>query len=308
MQTIQTLVATSQQEFKRLGKLINVEMTPKNNIVWRTKELKEKFEPILNRISRAYYQAEIEMVARGHRLATVATVSSHAFENDISNFLEKGLIFKPIQRVKAYGGFAHKHEGAQPGDPNSFVYGVIAKDFEVLEAFYSHNSITGKTDTTSHTDIGTFLGYPQCCREFFDHEWIEQRWVDTIYQQALNTGGAELIADYTVKTGGHGFCNQALRYFGIRISPQLCHSWDCEATIEWAQLWYDIMYELDPEAAEWALILSEMPITWSALKGVAIVKTPIFVGTANTAPCFPEHKVIYQATNPILYTPEKLKV
>lgn len=265
--------------------LLDIEINPAAHVVWTTEAVKR--EEHIKAISRAHYRTEIEMVARGHRACTTANLIPQGFERDIEDFTQRGLIFLPIKRTKKYGGFAHKHVFTTEDDPDSMVYGVVARRLEDAERFRELS--LGKVD---HGDIGTLLGYPDCCREFFERVWAKEKWIDTIYHQAQNTPGS--VRDgHTVSVKGHPFCNQALRYFGIRITSHLPCSWQCEETIRWGELWFSVMRDIDPQAAEDAMHLLSLPVEWNALKGIVICKTELFHGIANTVPCYPAHIVQY---------------
>ena len=273
--------------------LLDIEIEPQVTVVWPDEATKALWEPRLQAISRAHHRAEIEMVARGHRRATTVNLKPQSFEHDLEWFAGLGLVFLPIKRTKQYSGFAHKHVYTTGEDPDSMVYGCVAQSLEDAKAFKE-----ASLGCINHGDIGELLGYPKCCRDFFERVWVRERWIDTIYHQAANTPGHEYAEDDSgrriVKVSGHPFCQQALRYLGVRITSHLPCSFTCEKTVRWGQTWFDVLAEVDPDAAGWAMEVLSMPTTWDALKGIVVCDTPIFRGVANSVPCYPAHVVHYR--------------
>lgn len=278
--------------FKEKGELLQVDIEPGTRIVWLDRKFEREFSNKLSEANRLYHSTELEMVARGYREATTANLRPQTFEKEMEALIKKGLIFLPITRTKTYQGFAHKHVFTTGDDPDSMVYGVVARTLESAELFREYSQGRNKGEV-NHSGIGELLGYPSCCRSFFDKVWSEDLWVDTIYHQALNSPGHKLIGDYTVEVKGDPLCNQALRYFGLRITPQLCCSWDCEETKRWGKLWYDTMKDLNKEVAEFIYMMLSTPMTWDCLKGIAICTTPYFYGVTNSVPCYPKHVMKY---------------
>jgi len=132
----------------------------------------------------------------------------------------------------------------------------------------------------NHVGIGKLLGYPDCCLGFFDNNWSKTS-IDPMYEAAIVTDGAKIKGRVaTVKV--HPYCNNLLRYFGIRITPHLTCSLNCKKTIKWGKKWFKVMSEIDEEAANWAKELLSMPLTWSCYKGVTIIDAPIFRGISNS--------------------------
>jgi hypothetical protein len=109
--------------------------------------------------------------------------------------------------------------------------------------------------------IGGLLGFPACCRQFFDHVWNVEKKRDT-----------------TLAMGGHGHIHGPLganilgRWLGVRCVPHLPCRWDCEHTCEFAALldplWPSLVREWRDEILSW-------PIKYSALHGVAIITMPV---------------------------------
>ncbi len=248
-------------------------------ILWWNEELKSLWEPRIERIKKTYARTELGTVLIGMRRVYVYHIHSQTFEESYNFLRENNLVFYPVRKTGVYSGFSHKHPPVEKGKP-FILYGAAVKndDREAGELFLKYST---NKEKTNHKGIGNeLLGYMNCCINFFDKVWSSIS-VDPMYEAALKTPKTK-ARDNTVEVSCHPYCNNMLRYFGIRITPHLTCSMQCKKTIKWGKEWFSIMQQLDSEAAEWTKELLSMPLTWSAYKGVAIIDTPIFRGITNS--------------------------
>ena len=240
------------------------------------KDLEEVWEPRLNRIRKLSNDAELVSVIAGMRDVYVMHVYSDRFETAFDILRNNDMVYFPINKSGAYGGFSHKHLPVEPGMPYH-VYGAAVRreNIKAGELFMQYSQTP-----SDHKKIGELLGYPECCVNFFVEKWGKPH-VDPIFEAAEDTPGA-VNEGNTVTVNCHPYCNDMLRYYGIRSTPHLPHSMQCEETIRWGREWHNIMGQLDPEATEWMMDLLSMPMTWNYYKGVAIIDTPIFRGVTNS--------------------------
>ena len=224
-------------------------------------------------------------VAKGLRRVYVYHVNSERFEESYQFLRENNLIFYPTNKSGCYEGFAHRHMPVKKGEPFT-LYGAVVKadDKEAGELFTKYS-----VGTTDHGGIGELLGYPGCCVQFFGEIWNKKS-IDPMYEAAELTDGMQKKDD-VVSVQTHPYCNNMLRYFGIRITPHLTCSMKCKKTIKWGKQWFEVMEEIDEEAAGWAKELLSMPLTWDCYKGIAIIDTPIFRGVTNSDGVL-EHKIV----------------
>lgn len=250
---------------------------PTTRIAWWDEETKNLWEPRIERIQKAYNAAELTTVISDMRRVFVYHVNSTSFDESYEFLRKNNLVYYPTNKSALYNGFSHRHLPTEPGKPY-MLYGAAVKndDLEAGELF--SDASVGKTD---HSVIGELLGYPECCVDFFNKTWGKDS-IDPMYEAAIKTVNSEETDDGVVSVNCHPYCNNLLRYFGIRITPHLTCSMQCENTIKWGEEWIDIMSQVDEEAAEWAVEMLSSPLTWSCLKGVAIIDTPWFRGVTNS--------------------------
>jgi hypothetical protein len=254
-----------------------IEITPVTQVVYWDRELEETWSPRLKRIHQTYNQAEIDTFLRGMRRVYVYHVNSLRFDESYRFLRENNLVFYPTNKSGIYQGFSHKHLPVEKGKAYT-LYGAVVKsdDMRAGELFTEYSL----SRPTNHVGIGKLLGYPDDCLDFFTRVWNKQS-IDPMYEAASITDGAK-IENRVATVKAHPYCNNMLRYFGIRITPHLTCSLRCKKTIKWGKKWFEVMTEIDEEAANWTKELLSMPLTWSCYKGVTIIDTPIFRGITNS--------------------------
>jgi hypothetical protein len=118
--------------------------------------------------------------------------------------------------------------------------------------------------------IGKILGYPECCIRFFEHWWNQEKHIDTTWQMFKNS--KELRQE----------CNILLRYLGIRPVFHLPCAFDCIPTIELATQNLKYFEQYFPESYETLIEVTQWPVEWSAVNGIAEVKFPLGKISART--------------------------
>lgn len=255
-----------------------IEIPPVTRRVWWSKDLKNKWEKRITRVRALYNAAELTTVLVGMRRAYVYHIRSHQFDESYDMLRDNNMVYFPIRRRGLQQGFYHKHLPVKEGQPFE-LYGVAVKadDQEAGRLFVEYSKGPDKQQEMGEE----LLGYPACDTGFFDETWPEIQ--DPMFESALNTLGMVLSEDEkAVTVQAHPYCNQLLRYFGIKVTPHLCHSMQCEATIAWGEEWIQIMSQIDAEATKWLVELLSMPMTWDFYKGIAVIDTPVFRGWTNS--------------------------
>jgi len=253
-----------------------MDLDPITRIMYWSDGLRAEWEPRISRISSAYAKTELETFMRDSRDIYIYHVRSDNFDQSYEMLRENDLLYYPNHKSALYEGFSHKHITPQPGDPY-MLYGAVVKRAkkDIGKQFLEADSST----SCDHEAIGKLLGYPNCCTSFFSKTFGPV--VDPIYEAAMNTEN-KTVEGNTVTLSSHPYCNQMLRYFGLRITPHLTHSMDCKKSIEMGMEWFSVMTSIDRHAARWAAELLSMPLTWDCYKGIAIIDTPIFRGMSNS--------------------------
>jgi hypothetical protein len=130
--------------------------------------------------------------------------------------------------------------------PNRFAIGPAAADLAM--AFRQSNNQM----------IGELLGYPSCCRAFFDRTWGMGLLDTTAQMEGDGNGPVE--------------CNILGRWMGVRFVMHLPCSWECDHTVICANHWKPLWPR---EALQWASEILSWPVQWSARNGIAEVVFPV---------------------------------
>lgn len=149
-----------------------------------------------------------------------------------------------------------------------FVQAVVGEKraTELFKAAWIHND---------HDELGRFLGYPACCRQFFQRWFVEQKSNDPSWLIARNTAGCFIEGTHAALSG-NPLGNILLRCAGVRAVPHLPCKCDCPSSLDLAARMLALYPSLGySEEAEWLQEMLDWPMEWSALHGIAEIRTPV---------------------------------
>jgi hypothetical protein len=241
-------------------------------IAWASERARGVWEPRIQRIVKAWLEIEWRAVLAEVRACSVRPMWLPDLVSEAPRWAEEGLAGLPLE-LEGPGGstVAGELRLDQP-----FRVRVVIGRVGELAAFKR------AWDDADQEAIGTMLGYPPCCREFFHSIWVEQGMVDPTWPMAVASPG-EQVEERLVEVEGPEQANIFWRWMGVRAVPHLpCRS-DCEPTIALA----DQMLAVGREAGfeqevDWTLEILSWPLEWSALHGIAVIKTPVLKVTTMT--------------------------
>ena len=244
--------------------------------VWTGDSARAVWEPRIARIGAAWRELEILSVAAGMRRCALQNVSPE----DLPEFAARiagahGLTVLPLHREAASA--ATYSAGGRPADPGQpFVYRVAIGRTAEAAAFaraWAGNDTAG---------IGALLGFPGCCIDFFAETWDRQRFLDTTWPMAA-ASAPEVAGVRTLRISGPPEANILLRWLGVRAVPHLpCRS-DCAATAELGRRFLALGREAGYETEmDWMVEMLSWPLRWSALHGIAEIRTPVLKIVATT--------------------------
>lgn len=123
--------------------------------------------------------------------------------------------------------------------------------------------------------MGDLLGYPPCCISFVSEVVHKQGFIDTTWHTALTTL-PEADATRELEVTGNLEANTLWRRLGLCAVPHLPCSFACSPTSELGQKLLDVGREAGyVKETEWLQEILSWPWQWSALHGIAELKTPI---------------------------------
>lgn len=269
----------------------NLRINPYARIIWGNEAAKEKWEPRIAAANNAYHKLERLTVVAGVRGAYTTHIRAENLTAFTDDCARQGLVYLPLVRTADYQGFAHAHPPVEEGKPWSY-YGVVGKPENAFA--FAEGDRTG-----NHDLMGETLGYPACCRKFFSTVWMAG-YVDPVWQAADNSTPESIGRRTSHEIYLDNYYPEvisALRYIGVRLSPQIPCSATCEASKQTAEAWMDVgrFYGMEQEMDDMLEILS-WPMEWSVLHGVAEIKTPLFKVSTNSCASLEKYTVQFAGT------------
>ncbi len=227
---------------------------------WVGDRAREVWEPRLERITKAWWQIEWRSVAAGLRPCAVIVANPQEFVEQSGHWLRAGLHALPVEWHSAQPVILRIAVG-KPPDVAAF-----------HQAFESGD----------HRAMARLLGHPACCAESCLNVWQEQSLEDTTWPAATATAAMSHGAA-TVELAGPPQANILWRWMGIRAVPHLPCRFDCSPTVDlgkrFIQLGRDAGFD---DEMNWLLQILSWPVEWSALHGIAEIKTPVLKVSTRT--------------------------
>jgi len=259
----------------------NFNLTSFTQISWVSQVARDKWENVVTACSQMVQDLEILSVKHGHRRCAWRTISRQSLPGFSQKCAAMGLTVLPVRWVGAWEGFIHH---TPEGDSN--VYCVISRELndalEYLDAFNRGDNVKQ----------GELLGFPKCCCEFFAKNWTAG-YFDPIWQMAYSGPasmdcGRETVTPLSTRVSKvHPHSNPMLRYIGLRVGFHIPCSFHCDATIAMAK--DRLRIAPDQDLVKLLTAMLSMPMSWSALHGQAVIKTPIFYLITQTVPTLEEY-------------------
>lgn len=247
----------------------DIHLPDHTEMVWVSEAAKYQWEKILRDASAAWNRVELELVAEGLRPAMLRNVRPENIMSAAAMAASEGLAFLPLEQVGTTKFYA---SSTPPINGNDWEYRVYVGNSDLAEDFLK--AYERRDDKT----IGKFLGYPECCREFFADTWGKGMRDTTIPQAAVHlVQPLTWLPEEPIEISTSVECSMLLRWAGIRLVSHLPCSFTCRATVKMAHQNLEIFKSLGlGDSADKIVQLLSMPIDYSTAHGITIIKTPIF--------------------------------
>jgi hypothetical protein len=207
-------------------------------------------------------------------------VQKDKLASTITKFYKKGLYILPIEKGSFSGnGFSHK--SSQMNEQFTQYYCFVTKDASLLP------KIAEAHEAMDHIHIGALLGFPTCCTKHFNQVWEEEKIIDPIWQQAVNTTSDKIVSQgervVRLSKDADVVTASVFRYLPIRFSSHIPCSLSCESSVKIADNWIQLAKDLGREdEVQDALDIMNLPYEWDCMKGITIVSTPVFKFISNS--------------------------
>jgi hypothetical protein len=245
--------------YKRIPEIVIPDYPPR--IIWVSDEAETVWLNRMQRISNAYLNVERENVVVGIRPSYLTSIPPSKV-NEWSHWAEKNnLALVELAKEATFSGFySSKAKPYVDGKPYT-IRVAITQPHLVDEWKSSWKSM-------DNVKIGSLLGYPTCCQNWFKHYWTDNGFEDDILAMYENNN---------YSTDGDWKLNMFYRYNGVRLVSHMPCSFDCKDSLSIANSNFDLMKSLNfTDEANWIEEIMNWPVRWSSLHGIAEIRCPVF--------------------------------
>ena len=229
-------------------------------VAWVDDRTREVWEPRFAQIAHRWREIEWRTIVDGVRQCALIWLSHDELVALAPVLGQHGIRAVPL--TSSLRASAAKHRDA-------LVYRVAIGRRRELSHFRKA-WIRGDDDV-----IGQCLGYPKCCRAFFRRVVVKAGWLDPTWPRAVEaTQSGEFQPSLDVQPPPE--LNPFWEPLGIRLVPHVACSYGCDAARAFAAAFIATGRKAgyEPEL-DHSLEVMRWPVEWSALHGIAEIKTPI---------------------------------
>jgi 2-polyprenyl-3-methyl-5-hydroxy-6-metoxy-1,4-benzoquinol methylase len=246
-------------------------------IIWHSEAARAVWAPRIAKINQVWGEVEREAVVAGVRDGCLTFVNPQDLPTVSLWAAARGLVVLPLATNGVVSQYSATASALVAGEP--FQYRIVLTRPELAAKWAK--AWAGELDNRV---TGMLLGYPLCCINFFERVWVEEQGVDTTWEMAqaslkdpLGLSNIHLPADSTPPEA-----NILLRWLGVRLVPHLPCSFACENTVDSASKYAHLIEDRDPQVLDWIYEMLNWPIEWSALHGIAEIRTPVLTISTRT--------------------------
>ncbi len=247
------------------------ELPPFKRIAWVSTKAQITWEPIIQSLAEKNLDIRLQMLLNGSYSCIVQQFAAWEYLKAINTVKSLHL---HCDILETYNAFNPQKEN------DGFVKPIF---FKVVIGSQQHVDLFKKSwELHDHYTMAQLLGIPACCNEFYINNRIKKGWKDLTWLQALNTpfySKEELNIDFL----SFPLLNVLWRTLGIdSIGYSPCsfacsHSGNVHSAFLYAGRSLGLKQEMD-----WMETILSWPVEWTALHGIAEIKTPVLRVSTNT--------------------------
>lgn len=286
---------------------VDIEVDPYTGWNWKSAQQRnhwsanadQTYGGLIQRMRSLRSEAEWRSVADSDTDRRIAIINLN--HSNMEEWMERvgnhGLQYRTIRYNEPYEGFAHSHRPTSPTNPQRLCYGVIAENEDLLDT--AEEAELEYESHEKHETLGELLGFPECCRQFFQNVWLDESIDDPMYEVACNTESAERIhsddtVDHVRLHDPSPWVNVLWRYFQLSFITHIPCRFDCTESEHVAYHRGRIMQDVDEQAAKALKSWLDQPHSWSGHNGIAHIKSEPAVAQTQTTPYLQEKKITWK--------------
>jgi hypothetical protein len=233
---------------------------------WASAAAERTWSSRFARIRAAVGRVEWMSVVRGLRPCALLQLPIHQIESCASLWAAEGLAWKRLgESSPRIGAWWLDADLRRNSASCRIVLGRKRENSDFEQAW----------NASDHNRIGELLGYPPCCRSFFEQVAQAQSCVDTVWPMSAHEPHIQdrvlgRLAD------GPPASNILLQSLGVRAIPHCPCSFGCRETARLAEDLQEVAAaQGNMEEYGWLTSILSWPMEWSALHGIAEIRTPV---------------------------------
>jgi hypothetical protein len=245
-------------------------------VSWVSDRAREVWEPRVSRIGAAWGEIEWQSIVQAVRRCALLSVPPEQLVARSAAWAVRELSTMPVAISATTAGYSNTATSPRLGEP--FEYRVAVGSLTDIAR------LKRAMDAGDDATMGQLLGFPDCCIGFFRKTWVDEGCLDTTWPMAAATGHSD-AADRVIEVPSDApfQANILWRWMGVRTVPHLPCSFDCPATVDVANTLMALGRELGyATEMEWLEEILDWPAAWSAMHGIAEVKTPVLKKSTRT--------------------------
>ena len=243
-----------------------------SRVAWVSERAREVWEERIGLVKRAWFEIEKLSVQEQVRECCLTVCAPQLYLRECERARDMDLFVIAVDATRASSqGYSSRADAPRDGEPFQFrtVLGRPKALSRFREAWREGDNGT----------IGELLGFPACCRSFFDRVWVDAQLLDTCWAMAANSphayesNGSEEIRTVT---DALPYANIFWRWLGVRAVPHLPCDTTCEPTAALGKELMEVGRRRGYAAEmDWLAEMLSWPVEWSACHGIGEVRSPI---------------------------------
>ncbi|ALG67649.1 hypothetical protein [Beggiatoa leptomitoformis] len=257
-------------------------------ISWVSEEARSQWEHRFTRLIQVWQTAEWQSVKTGMRGCCTLVLSPTQFIEQASLWIEQGLVSLPLE-MQAVAQYANAQALLQVAGDTPFLLRVAVGYPAAIQA------LQRAINQQDEAEISRLVGYPYCCYQAFHHYCAEQGFIDMTWHSALASHHQPDSESQLIKLSSCIETNLFWQSLGLRLIPHNPCRYDCPASIEMGKQFILLLQQLGfTEELSWLQEIFDFPVAWSALHGIAEIKTPLLKISTTTDATPTKYIVHYQ--------------
>jgi SAM-dependent methyltransferase len=254
---------------------LDFELPEWTRVIWASAAARAEYEPRIGRATAAWTQIERLSVVEGVRPSALQILHPEGLPALSQWAAEHGLVVLVLGRESASDSYRASGGPPEPGQPWKYRVAITRPE----HAAEWHREWAANDDEA----IGRLLGFPACCRAFFVRTWVNEQYRDTTWPMFVQSGGS---------AEGPPEANILLRWLGVRLVSHLPCSFTCDETVRLGRAMAEVGRARGyvAEVADIEEMLA-WPVEWSALHGIAEIRTPVIKVSTRTDATAVEYRV-----------------